>query len=1033
MWLAAIVVLSFVSCVDDNLTETLNDQILKELPALAEQQASVEASLNDVKALQGALKTDDVQLSGAVKALEAHIALLKGASVEKGTLATLDMQKTLAGYMGAAEARLLADCSMDEALSGLFKKADAGIRLWLGESFSRYYPVAVAGSKVNAFVAGYVSVIEKQELYVDALVSDVEAGLRKDERPEELTALAAAVAENSKAVETLASETSSLATEMETGYRTALQAAVSNPSEFDAEALSTLNSTAEVEEVDNSLTGLIARIESCEEQLADIIERLGVLEENMAGLLELIQSVTFMSSTSSDKACAYYNLVSTKFTEEGYMYRQPVESLELSYVVRPAASSTALTDEGLWNQGLKVLGYYAGRIEQAAVSAQNFEDFEITGVTADQLTGVVTVTVKNTLSEDFYFKKTGAKMALSVATGKTDLTSKFVEVMPMDETGGVYVETLSLSTDYVEVDRDLTYQLRATLAPEDATEQALIWTSSSDEIAVVSGNGLVTAKAVGEAVITVTTKGINEWGQTLSKSCKVKVLPNIKLVAPTSIEVGGTLTIRVDSPDYIDPQYIKWSSSNSAYASVNDEGVVTGVAMSYNTDTKSYDEVYITCQIGDYSPLVLTHTLRVVAVQPVGVRIPDLADDVAQKSIKIGEEFSLGGTIIPDKAAENFRLGYVAAGGGNSAVADIDFSTGDVSAKSPGSVTFIAQVQDKSDTKYYYPIGSEVWRFVTVNVEPYWVTGVTLPETLTMNQNQTATLTPVFTSDTDGVQPTYTDLKWTSSDPSIVSVDENTGELISHDKVGAVTITAQTSNDWSVPAGAAGKSATCVVSVKQQAAAVNVGDYYYSDGTWSTDLDGNKTVVGIVFSTTMAISSDTHLLNDHPNCSNGLVVGLNEYSVPFAREWSWSKNDMGNWLIDNGYTITATDKVCGYGNTTGYKKLNEAGYVSWGYTVKVDMLEALSKVAAAPAQSSGWYIPSYKEMSLIYENLLKINSKLTAKGTQISTSGLYYISTLFVSPGYYYVYYFNMSGGGWNGSQVHALSAESPVRVVLAF
>ena len=113
-------------------------------------------------------------------------------------------------------------------------------------------------------------------------------------------------------------------------------------------------------------------------------------------------------------------------TSEGYRQRIPTPNVTLNYVVRPASAAAALTESSLWNNGLKVFGYYANRIEQSAV---DFVNFNITDVQADELTGVVTVTIDNDFTPDFYYKKTGAKLALSVSTGKTDLTSKFVEVV----------------------------------------------------------------------------------------------------------------------------------------------------------------------------------------------------------------------------------------------------------------------------------------------------------------------------------------------------------------------------------------------------------------------------------------------------------------------------------------------------------------------------------------------------------------------------------------------------------------------------
>ncbi|OJG27925.1 M6 family metalloprotease domain-containing protein [Enterococcus caccae] len=63
-----------------------------------------------------------------------------------------------------------------------------------------------------------------------------------------------------------------------------------------------------------------------------------------------------------------------------------------------------------------------------------------------------------------------------------------------------------------------TQQLKAEVAPANATNKNVIWSSSNEAIATVDQNGTVTAKAKGEAIITVETK---DGGK--SASCKIDV------------------------------------------------------------------------------------------------------------------------------------------------------------------------------------------------------------------------------------------------------------------------------------------------------------------------------------------------------------------------------------------------------------------------------------------------------------------------------------------------------------------------------
>ncbi|EPC5061940.1 Ig-like domain-containing protein [Klebsiella oxytoca] len=50
-----------------------------------------------------------------------------------------------------------------------------------------------------------------------------------------------------------------------------------------------------------------------------------------------------------------------------------------------------------------------------------------------------------------------------------------------------------------------TQQLNATIAPANATNQAVTWTTSDEDVATVNANGLVTAVGAGTATITATT------------------------------------------------------------------------------------------------------------------------------------------------------------------------------------------------------------------------------------------------------------------------------------------------------------------------------------------------------------------------------------------------------------------------------------------------------------------------------------------------------------------------------------------------
>lgn len=1005
--LLAACIASVSSCVNDDLMEETGDLSLPVAASLSEQVTAMESSVAELR--------NDEEMAEVVKLIEEHISFIEtGISWETGTLATLRLQKNLAVY----------------------EVADAGIDMWLGADYAAFYPISVAEAKAGSAAA----VVERQQLRADALLSDVEAGLRTDNDPEVLKTLACDLEKNLEEVQSLCASLSEQAAEVEDGYADAVKGA----SELNGSELKSLNSNAmaAASDADNTLNGLIARIKECDRRLDDIAQRLGALEEDvkdLSQLLDMIQSVTFMSEYSEEKVVAYYNLDLEKRDDQNRAARVPAGTVELNYIVRPASAAAALTEESLWNNGLEVFGYYADKIQTKAVSAENMIDFEITGVTAQPESGIVTVMVKNSLKNEFFMKETGAKLALSLTTGKTDMTSKFVEIVPKDQSGVVYLESLSLSSGYLEIDNGKTKSLTAKVSPSDVTEPGLVWTTSKDDIVTVSSEGVLTARNVGDAVITVTTKGTNEWGQTLSAQCSVKVIPSIRLSGPAYVEQGETIEINVESEDYINPDYIKWEIDGGvtaqAYASVESEngvGVVYGKAMWFDGDAKAYKPINVKCTIEGAMPVVLYHEFRVVAKQPKGIDIEGFAPGQNSVSVKRGSGVSLSASIAPAGVRTDlFRIAYQSS---NTSVAKVEFDgNGWVDALAPGTAYIDVKVLDSGTHNYFYPARQNMVRQVVVSVEPYWVQTISLPETWELKVDDVATIVPEFTSDKEGVQPDDMTVTWTSDNASVVEVDPKTGQMTAKAE-GTAKVTATTSGAWSVPGGSAQKSATCVVTVKKAGAAdPKVGDFYYSDGTWSSELDGSKTVIGVVFSTENATGQDAKLRTDYPTATNGLVVALAEYT---ANHGYLSGQYTSEWLRGKGYDIFSESTILGYSLTFGLGeyRAEKGGDYARMFDKTTGVAAQHNAACAVSGSASTWYVPSFKEMHLLYENMTVVNASLSAaSGTQMST-GSYWLSSFMVANKYNDLTYrsFEMSSGSWSGTQPVA-TKDLPVRVVLAF
>ena len=117
-------------------------------------------------------------------------------------------------------------------------------------------------------------------------------------------------------------------------------------------------------------------------------------------------------------------------------------------------------------------------------------------------------------------------------------------------------------------------QLRYTIAPMNATNKEMTWKSSNTKVAIVSQNGVVTAKRKGKCTITVITDDGNK-----KASCKVSVTVPVKKVKLNKkklvIEKGKRYTLKSKvRPKEATTQKVYWKSSNKKVATVSKKGIV---------------------------------------------------------------------------------------------------------------------------------------------------------------------------------------------------------------------------------------------------------------------------------------------------------------------------------------------------------------------------------------------------------------------------------------------------------------------------
>lgn len=100
----------------------------------------------------------------------------------------------------------------------------------------------------------------------------------------------------------------------------------------------------------------------------------------------------------------------------------------------------------------------------------------------------------------------------------------------MNQEAWIHVTDITLSKTLLFIAEGDTKTITASLAPDDASEKTIVWTSSNESVATVS-EGVVRALKVGEAIITATCDGI-------SKDCSVRVLSESELDLESNVRIA---------------------------------------------------------------------------------------------------------------------------------------------------------------------------------------------------------------------------------------------------------------------------------------------------------------------------------------------------------------------------------------------------------------------------------------------------------------------------------------------------------------
>lgn len=224
-------------------------------------------------------------------------------------------------------------------------------------------------------------------------------------------------------------------------------------------------------------------------------------------------------------------------------------------------------------------------------------------------------------------------LVTGIAAGTVTITVTTVdggyEAFAQVDVSSVAVTGVSVTPTSVTLDPGETYQLSATVSPSDASNQDVNWSSGDVSIATVDDNGLVTAVSNGTTDITVTT---DDGGYTASATITVNYVD----IPVTGVELTpSSLTVSVDGtgqltatvlPTTANNQVVYFSTSDASVATVDETGLVTGIAEGTATITVTTDD-------GNYTAEAIITVIdggTTLCEDPVSISIPFSYDGAGQ-------------------------------------------------------------------------------------------------------------------------------------------------------------------------------------------------------------------------------------------------------------------------------------------------------------------------------------------------------------------------------------------------------------------
>ncbi|QWG10183.1 Ig-like domain-containing protein [Flammeovirga kamogawensis] len=362
-----------------------------------------------------------------------------------------------------------------------------------------------------------------------------------------------------------------------------------------------------------------------------------------------------------------------------------------------------------------------------------------------------------------------------------------------------------------EVEIGQTLPVTAIVAPENAYNKDINWTSSNTSVASVNNSGIVTGVSLGTTVIRATTQDGGLFAEvTVQVKSQVIVQPT-QIFIPSEVTIfpNGTLQVEaIFTPEWTTEKNINWASSNTALATVNANGLVsasgTTGTFTLTATSASANNVSVTSA----ATVGTTLTVQAENFSSMGGAVGEIAIyDIPSggqgiNNVQAGD-FVEYEVYIPE--AGEYEISFLAGTGLEDGVIEMYVEGTSVGAKQVPMNDWDAFATVQLDQNVILPqglvkiglvaAGSSAWNWNLdyfqmafkgeITCDP--LTGVSITATsTTIQQGNEATLTAVL-------QPSSacaTNVTWTSSNTNIASVDQS--GKVTGIGVGTVTITATT-------------------------------------------------------------------------------------------------------------------------------------------------------------------------------------------------------------------------------------------------